>query len=372
MSPGFYGTAANMTTLQIPNAMRRWSLCCQPGRASCQIRRGFKSASESRFFKVSEEVRQGLHERRPVVALETAIYTHGFPYPDNLSLASHLESLVRLNGGIPATVGLLNGVARVGLSSDELEQIVSSPRCGGPTKVSRRDLGFVSGLKTPNGNLKNGGTTIAGTMVLAHMAGIKIFATGGLGGVHRGTEMDVSADLTELGRTPVAVISSGVKSFLDIAKTLEVLETQGVPVATFRDGRPGPVDYPGFYTRESGIPSPMALDNVLDAAQILHAHFSLGLQSGVHFANPVPEEHSLAKEVMDAAIVEALERAKLAGVAGAAATPFILSRIKEIIGDESIASNRALIASNVVKATSVARELRALEEEDLETSMYEL
>lgn len=322
-------------------------------------------SSNSRFFRVSEEVRQAVSERQPVVALETTIYTHGFPYPDNLSLASKLEALIREHGGVPATIGILDGIARVGFQSDELERLVSSAGSPSLLKISRRDLGFACGLTDPQGRRFNGGTTIAGTMILANMAAIKIFGTGGLGGVHRGAEttMDVSADLTELGRTPVAVISSGCKSFLDLPKTLEVLETHGVAVATFSDGRSGSVDFPGFYTRESGVPSPKVLKDEREAAEVLHAHFSLGLQSGLNLANPIPEKHSVPKEVMEAAIYEAIEHAHIAGAVGAAITPHILSKIKEVTGDRSVEANRALVEANIVRATKVATELSRLERE---------
>lgn len=200
-------------------------------------------------------------------------------------------------------------------------------------------------------------------MILAHLAGIKVFATGGLGGVHRGAEstMDISADLTELGRTPVAVISSGCKSFLDLPKTLEYLETQGVGVATFRDGRSGPVDFPAFYTRDSGLTSPVAIDSEADAASIIHAHGSLGLQSGLLLANPIPEQHSIAKASMDTAIDAALTEAYDAGISGAASTPYILAKIKDLTGSRSVEANRALVENNVRRGTIVAKELRKLE-----------
>lgn len=319
--------------------------------------------TNSKFFRVSEEVQQAISEKRPVVALETTIYTHGFPYPDNLALSSRLESLVRLNGGVPATIGILDGVARVGLGTDELVRLFSSPGSPNTLKVSRRDLGFVLGLKDADGKPLNGGTTVSGTMILAHMAGIKVFATGGLGGVHRGVEetMDVSADLTELGRTPVAVISSGCKSFLDIPRTLEYLETQGVAVATFADGRSGKVDFPAFYCRDSGVKSPMVLQSEADAAKVIHAHTSLGLQSGLHFANPIPEQHSLPFEQMEKAINQALKQASADGLTGAATTPYILATIKEITGSRSVEANRALVEANVIRGTKVAATLQKLE-----------
>ncbi|KAF2722296.1 hypothetical protein K431DRAFT_293462 [Polychaeton citri CBS 116435] len=321
-------------------------------------------ASNSSIFSISEEVQQAIQERRPVVALETTIYTHGFPYPDNLALASSLESLVRANGGVPATIGILEGRARVGLDTEELMRLVSSVKTDKPNllKISRRDLGFSLGLRTKSGKLFNGGTTISGTMVLAHLAGIKVFGTGGLGGVHRGAEntMDISADLTELGRTPVTVISSGCKAFLDLPRTLEYLETQGVGVATFADGRDGNVDLPAFWTRDSGVPSPVTLKDEVDAARVIHSHHQLGLQSGLFFANPIPDQYSIPLDIMQRAINQAIAEAHAAGIRGAANTPFILDKIKQITSS-SVEANRALVEANVVRATKVAQELMKLE-----------
>lgn len=228
---------------------------------------------DTKLFRISEEVREALHSNKPVVALETTIYTHGFPYPENVALASYLESIVRKNGGVPATIGILDGVARVGLSPEEIIQLCST-RGQTTLKLSRRDLAYATASSLAGSSrLFHGGTTIAGTMILAHKAGIKIFATGGLGGVHRGGElsMDISADLTELGRTPVAVIASGCKGFLDIPRTLEYLETQGVGVATFADGRDitKRIDFPAFWARDSGSRSPMVLENEAHAAAII-------------------------------------------------------------------------------------------------------
>jgi pseudouridine-5'-phosphate glycosidase len=200
-------------------------------------------------------------------------------------------------------------------------------------------------------------------MILAHLAGIRVFATGGLGGVHRGAEstMDVSADLTELGRTPVAVISSGCKSFLDIPKTLEYLETQGVAVATFADGRTGRIDFPAFYTRESGIQSPTVLHDEAAAAEVIHASHILGLQSGMLFANPIPAEHSISFLEMEKAIKTAILEAEAAGASGAKSTPFILAKIKELTGSQSVQANKSLVQSNVVVGTKVAVALAKLE-----------
>jgi pseudouridine-5'-phosphate glycosidase len=200
-------------------------------------------------------------------------------------------------------------------------------------------------------------------MILAHLAGIKVFATGGLGGVHRGAEvtMDVSADLTELGRTPVAVISSGCKSFLDIPKTLEYLETQGVAVATFADGRTGSVDFPAFYTRESGMRSPVVFQDELSAARVIYASHLLGLQSGMVFANPIPEQHSISFEKMEVSIAQALQEAHAAKATGAKTTPFILAKIKELTGNKSVEANKALVEANVIRGTKVAAALAQLE-----------
>ncbi|KKZ68055.1 hypothetical protein EMCG_06266 [[Emmonsia] crescens] len=318
-------------------------------------RKQFREASS--FLKVSEEVQDAVASARPVVALETTIYTHGFPYPDNVALASRLESIVRQGGAVPATIGVLNGVARVGMAPYELAELASSSQTQKVLKVSRRDLGYICGLKM------NGGTTIAGTMVLAHLAGIKVFATGGLGGVHRGAEnsMDISADLTELGRTPVALISSGCKSFLDIRRTLEYLETEGVLVGAFADGREGSVDFPAFYTRNSGIKAPKVIYDEAEAAAIIYAQSRLNISSGLVFANPVPEKFSFPKEEMDGIIEQALELSELEGIHGSDNTPFVLAKIKELSGGKSVASNQALVECNVERGTKVAVELAKLE-----------
>ncbi|EKG21162.1 Pseudouridine-5'-phosphate glycosidase [Macrophomina phaseolina MS6] len=323
----------------------------------------------SSVLHVSEEVQEALHgaKKRPVVALETTIYTHGFPYPDNVALASHLESVVRTMGGVPATIGVLDGVARVGLDPEELIRIAASAGKDGTLKISRRDLAYACGMRLlgPDQGKFTGGTTVAGTMILAHLAGIKVFGTGGLGGVHRGGEnsMDISADLTELGRTPVAVVSSGCKSFLDIPRTLEYLETQGVAVATFADGRTGSVDFPAFWSRESGVKSPSVVQNEREAAAMIYAQNTLGLSSGISFANPIPTSASVPKEEIDSIIEQAVAEAKVLGITGARNTPFILSKIKELTQGKTVKANRTLISSNVERATKIAKELLALEEE---------
>ncbi|KAI2016194.1 hypothetical protein LOY97_000814 [Ophidiomyces ophidiicola] len=338
---------------------RNWRGC-----GSCLNRQysNATSRASNKFLKISEEVQDAVATGKPVVALETTIYTHGFPYPDNVALAKRLESIVRENGGVPATIGVLNGIARVGMNAAELTELTSASLQKNVLKVSRRDLGYICGVGL-TGKRMHGGTTIAGTMVLAQLAGIKVFATGGLGGVHRGgeTSMDISADLTELGRTPVSVITSGCKSFLDIRRTLEVLETQGVVVATFADGREGPIDFPAFFTRDSGITSPRVVQDEADAAAIIYAQSTLQLSSGILFTNPVPEEHSFSKPEMDAIIAKAIELSHLEGVHGSDNTPYILAKIKELSDGRSVETNRALVECNVKRGTRVAVELSKLE-----------
>ncbi|EXJ95450.1 hypothetical protein A1O1_00572 [Capronia coronata CBS 617.96] len=322
-------------------------------------------SGRDKLFRVSEEVQDALATGKPVVALETTIYTHGFPYPDNVALASHLESLVRVNGGVPATIGILNGRAIVGMDPEEIIQLVSTAGSENTWKVSRRDLGFIGGMGL-RGQKVHGGTTVAGTMILAHLAGIKIFATGGLGGVHRGGQnsLDISADLTELGRTPVAVISSGCKSFLDIPRTLEYLETQGVGVGTFADGRTGHVDFPAFFSRDSGVRSPKVILDEADAAAVIYAQSHFPIHSGLVLANPVPEHSAIPKDEMDTIIVQALAEADEKGIGGSANTPYILKRIRELSNGASVKANTALIEGNVIRGTKVAVELEKLERRD--------
>ncbi|KAL4806459.1 Indigoidine synthase A like protein-domain-containing protein [Aspergillus unguis] len=337
----------------------------RPRTATCIARftRRNHSFAQSKFFQVSEEVRDAVATGKPVVALESTIYTHGFPYPDSVALASLLETVVRANGAVPATIGVVNGVARVGLLANELVELASTAEKKNALKVSRRDLGYICGLGMA-GKPLHGGTTVSGTMVLAHLAGVKVFGTGGLGGVHRGAEssMDISADLTELGRTPVAVVSSGCKSFLDIPRTLEYLETEGVCVGTFADGRQGPVDIPAFFSRDSGIKSPKSIENEAEAAAIIYAQSRLPVSSGILLANPVPAEHSIPQSDIDAAINEAVRIAELEGHRGSDNTPFILAKIKELSGGKTVVANRALVESNVKRAARVAVELSKLEQ----------
>ncbi|KAL4901919.1 hypothetical protein BDW74DRAFT_68151 [Aspergillus multicolor] len=329
------------------------------------------SFAQSKFFRVSEEVRDAVATGKPVVALESTIYTHGFPYPESVALASLLETVVRANGAVPATIGVVRGVARVGLAADELIGLASRAEKKDALKVSRRDLGYICGLGL-TGKPLYGGTTVSGTMVLAHLAGIRVFGTGGLGGVHRGAEssMDISADLTELGRTPVAVVSSGCKSFLDIPRTLEYLETEGVCVGTFADGRQGPVDIPAFFSRDSGIKSPKVIENEAEAAGIIYAQSRLPISSGMLFANPVPVEYSIPQSEIDIAINEAVRLAEVEGHHGSDNTPFILAKIKELSGGRSVTANQALVEANVKRAARVAVELSKLEQSTISSEQH--
>ena len=248
------------------------------------------------------------------------------------------------------------------MQPEQLIELISTAGSKDTWKLSRRDLGFIGGLGLRGQKLK-GGTTIAGTMILAHLAGIKIFATGGLGGVHRDGEnsMDISADLTELGRTPVAVISSGCKSFLDIGRTLEYLETQGVGVGTFADGREGDVDFPAFWARDSGIKSPQVIKDEVDAAAVVYAQSQLPVHSGLLLANPVPKEQEIPRSEIESVIASAVEEAKWNAIEGNANTPYILKRIREMTDGKTVVANTALVEANIIRGTKVAVELAKLE-----------
>ncbi|CAJ2501749.1 Uu.00g046020.m01.CDS01 [Anthostomella pinea] len=306
------------------------------------------------ILRVSEEVTDALATNKPVVALETTIYTHGAL---GHSLPSDLESVIRRHGGVPAAVGILNGVPTVGLTPEEIARMVE----GAPKKASRRDLAYLVGMGM-TGRKFNGGTTIAGTMVLSRLAGIRVFGTGGLGGVHRGghESFDISADLTELGRTRVAVVASGCKGFLDIPRTLEYLETQGVLVSTFADGRTNNVEFPAFWARDSGVKSPFVVNDEDQAAAMILAQERLNIETGMLFANPIPEDFSIPRSEMDTIIEQAVLESTQQGALGSENTPFILKRIKELTDGRSGPANIALVHANVERATNVAVALSVL------------
>jgi pseudouridine-5'-phosphate glycosidase len=282
-----------------------------------------------------------------VVALESTIISHGMPYPQNVAMATEVEGIIREQGAVPATIAVLGGRPRVGLGADDLELLASH---GDVAKVSVRDLPFVVARGT------HGATTVAATMRLAAMAGIRVFVTGGLGGVHRGAPQtfDVSADLTELGRTRVAVVSAGVKSILDIGLTLETLETLGVPVLTV-----GSDEFPSFYSRSSGHAAPMRVDSAAEVAAVMTAQWRLGLDAGLVVTNPIPEEDEIPADQIGGIIDRALGDMERLGIHGKDATPYLLGRIVEITGGASLTANIALVRHNARLGAAVAREYAA-------------
>lgn len=293
----------------------------------------------------SAEVKAAIENKKPIVALESTIISHGMPYPKNVATAREVEKIVRANGAIPATIAILNGNIHVGLDDDQMELLGNSK---GVWKVSLRDLPYVVSQKL------NGATTVAATMRIASMAGIKIFVTGGIGGVHRGAEttMDISADLTEMTQTNVAVVSAGVKSILDIGLTLEYLETLGVPVVTF-----GSPDFPSFYSRKSGFATPLQLNTPKDIAALLETKWSMGLNGSVMIANPIPADKEYPFEKMEGHIEAALNAAKEKNVSGKETTPFILKFISDATGGESLESNISLVFNNAELGARIAVEL---------------
>ncbi|XP_044049276.1 pseudouridine-metabolizing bifunctional protein C1861.05 isoform X2 [Siniperca chuatsi] len=295
------------------------------------------------LFRVHPSVSQALAENKPVVALESTIVTHGMPYPHNLSTAKEVEAIVRAEGATPATVGVIEGEVHIGLSAEELDHLARSKSS---LKVSRRDLPYVISKRL------SGGTTVSATMIAAHRAGVPVFVTGGIGGVHRDGEnsLDISADLTELGRTPIAVVSAGVKSILDIGRTLEFLETQGVCVATYGAFK----NFPAFFSPQSGFTSPYQVCNPEEAAKLIASTLSLGLQSGVLLAVPVPEEHAAAGEQIEEAIQAAVTEASAKGITGRDVTPFILQKVNELTKGKSLEANIALIHNNAKVGSQIA------------------
>ena len=304
----------------------------------------------NRYLSVAPEIAEALEAGKPVVALESTILSHGMPYPENREFAGRVEEIVRGEGAVPATTAIIGGKLKVGLTPDELEVMC---RAEGVGKVSRRDVpvNLAAG--------RTGATTVATTMMLAQMAGIRVFATGGIGGVHRGAEttFDISADLQELARTSVAVVCAGAKSLLDIPKTLEYLETMGVPVLGMGTG-----DFPAFYCRKSGCKVDYAVSGPQEAARILHTKWELGLAGGVVIGNPIPEEYELDFDEMEKVIGRALEAAREEGIHGKDTTPFLLAHIKDYTKGVSLASNLQLAYNNARTASRIAVELCRLEQ----------
>lgn len=299
-------------------------------------------------LSIAPEVAAALNDGRPVVALESTLITHGLPYPANVETALAMEAAVRKSGAIPATIAVLKGQITVGLSVADVERLGALPT-GQVRKCSRRDFAIAVGLQ------EDAATTVAGTMIVADAAGIAVFATGGIGGVHRGAPFDVSADLIELGRTPVAVVCSGAKSILDLPLTLEVLETQGVPVIGL-----GTQTLPAFYSRSSGLPIDVAVEGVEDVARIIAAAQRLQMRHGLLVTVPVPEGDELVEAVAEEAIRRATEEAAQRGIHGKAVTPFVLGRVSELTEGESRRANTALLVNNARTGGRIAVALAAL------------
>jgi len=299
-------------------------------------------------LSVTEEIADALADGTPVVALESTIISHGMPYPQNVAMAVEVEGIIREHGAVPATIAVLDGRPRIGLTPDDLELLASHDDVA---KVSVRDLPFVVARGT------HGATTVAATMRLAALAGIRTFVTGGLGGVHRGAQQtfDVSADLTELGTTDVTVVSAGVKSILDIGLTLEALETLGVPVLAF-----GSDEFPSFYSRSSGHRAPMRVDTAAEVAAVMAAKWDLGIAGGIVVANPIPEEDEIPADEIGVIIDRALADMDSLGIHGKDATPYLLGRIVEITGGASLTANVALVRHNARLGADIAREYAAL------------
>ena len=297
------------------------------------------------FLVYSDEVLAARAAGKPIVALESTIISHGMPYPQNVQTAREVEQIIRDGGAVPATIAIIDGKICVGLSDAQLEQLSHTE---GVLKVSRRDLPYVLSQK------KLGATTVAATMICADLAGIRVFVTGGIGGVHRGaqTSFDISADLQELAHTSVAVVCAGAKSILDLPLTLEYLETHGVPVVSV-----GQAQFPAFFTRESGLNADFQLDDAVALADFISTKWQLGLSGGVVVANPVPEAHAMPKAEIDAMTEQALREADEQGVCGKAVTPFLLARIKQLTGGRSLDTNIALVKNNARLGAALAVQL---------------
>ncbi|MEN4042997.1 MAG: pseudouridine-5'-phosphate glycosidase [Anaerolineaceae bacterium] len=295
----------------------------------------------SPLYQLDPEVEEALNHQKAVVALESTVITHGLPFPQNLQLARQMEAEVRAAGAVPATVAVLGGKVKVGLSAGELDEIgdLRIPA----RKVSRRDYGIALARG------EKGGTTVAGTLIAAAAVGIKVFATGGIGGVHRNAPFDISADLPELSRSPVVVVCAGAKSILDLPATVEYLETMGIPTIGYQTS-----DFPAFYSRHSGLPVTTRSDHPADVAMIAHKHWQFGLSSAVLVVVPPPAESALDQSEIEAVIQQALRDAAAQNIHGAAATPFLLSRVSELSGGASLQANLALLLNNARIAGQVA------------------
>lgn len=300
----------------------------------------------NKYLDVSPEVSEALKEGRPVIALESTIISHGMPYPKNVETALSVENTIRENGAVPATIAIIKGRLKVGLSSDELEYF--GKKGTAITKVSRRDIPVVLAKQD------DGATTVAATMIIAAMAGIKVFATGGIGGVHRGAEttMDISSDLDEFTKTPMIVVCAGAKAILDLNLTLEYLETKGIPLFCYQTD-----ELPAFYTRNSGIKAPFRVDSAKEIADIWKAKTDIGMNTGFIVANPIPQQYSMDPAVMNKAIDEAISEMKKLGIHGKETTPYLLDKIQKLTGGESLESNIKLVLNNAKLACEIAENI---------------
>lgn len=294
------------------------------------------------YLSITDEVQRALDENKPVVALESTIISHGMPYPQNVEMAKEVEQIVRENGAVPATIAIIDGKIKIGLNDEELEIMGNTEDIA---KVSRRDMAQVVATK------KLGATTVASTMICAEMAGIRFFVTGGIGGVHRGVEdtMDISADLEELAQTDVVVICAGAKSILDLDKTMEYLETKGVPVIGYQTD-----ELPAFFTRESGIGLNASSDTTEEIASIAKTKYELALHGGIVVANPIPEEDAMDKDYIDGIIGDAVKEAQEKGIHGKESTPFLLSKVVENTDGKSLETNIKLVKNNAEIGTQIA------------------
>ena len=308
--------------------------------------RGSERRTIERFLDFKDDVKEALEENRPVVALESTIIAYGMPYPENLEVAREVENIIRGYGVVPATIAIMRGKIKIGLSEEELELLATYKNV---VKASRRDLSTVLVKKF------TAATTVAATMVSAHLAGIHVFVTGGIGGVHRGAEktFDISADLQELAKTPVAVVCAGAKSILDLSSTLEYLETMGVPIIGYRTD-----EFPAFYCRESGLKLDYTVEDEIEAARIIKTEGNLGLKSGIVIANPIPEEYALSpiyiNRIVDKAILEATKK----GIKGKKLTPYLLSRINELSEGKCLRANIELVKNNARVGAKIATAMK--------------
>ena len=304
----------------------------------------------NRYLDIAPEVQEALANGKPVVALESTIISHGMPYPQNVETALNVEKIIRENGAVPATIAVIGGRMKAGLTPEEIDYLGKTG--AGVAKASRRDLPVLVSLG------RDGATTVTTTMMIAHMAGISVFATGGIGGVHRGAEttMDISADLEELAQTPVMVVCAGAKSILDLGLTLEYLETKGVPVIGY-----GTEELPAFYTRKSGFGVDYRLDTPAQLAAAFHAQREMGLKTGMLVTNPIPEQYSMDASKINAVIDRAVEESRALGIHGKETTPYLLAKIKDITGGDSLAANIQLVYNNAALAARTAAALNALD-----------